>query len=504
MDSGKFKIVGRIDLDRYRNGIPHSHSARFRLMDAIVGDENGEYDLILFDKDKELDSCGISLIVGKNGVGKSYLFRAFVEFFVDFKWFSLSEPKRPYSNSRYKIISLRYILGPNEYEIIRIGHKFVAKINCVETSPNDIMIPNIVAAHFGLYDRFPIKKDRYDLNFYSYVGTKAAGNFISTNNIITHMLFSLCEDREVTVLKRIGKAFSKVGYDPKVTIKVKLKESEQITSFEKFKLYLEQHVESHSSFNASLFKRIRNFTLQQKKDLYNTYRVLRLHSEIVLDLNDYASFSKNRVYFSDAYLLKQLMLTSRMNYFFYRNSVGRDCNSLSSGEINMLATILSVASSIDGNPVLILLDEPELNQHPNWQMSIISQLFDIFGDFPCHMFIASHSHFLVSDLPDKKSVVIQMDYSEQGLIGRILPGNTYGWSAEQVLLEVFQTGTDRNMYLGNILGTLLDKIKNQELDISEVREQLDFLNHVSLNLKEIDPLKQIISSLNSAFKYPYD
>lgn len=495
------KIIGKIDLNLINKSPCMKLSTAFRLLDATVMDEKGDYDILLYDKNKDLDGCGISLIVGRNGVGKSYLFRAFIEFFVDFKWFVRSESKRPYSNSRYRIRRLRYILGAHEYEIIREGNGFITKIDENETSANDIFIPRIVAAHFGLYDRFPIKRDRYDVDFYSYVGTKAGGNFISTNNIITHMLFSLCEDREEKVVKRMAQAFSKVGYDPKVTIKIRLREADEINSFETFRFRLDMQLQSVSSsmFNASLLKKIGAYTLRQKKDLYNTYKKLKKSSEIVLNLNNYGSFEENRVYFSNVYILKQIQLISKLNYLFYSESIPRDCNSLSSGEINMLATIVSVASCIDDYPVLILLDEPELNQHPNWQMSIINQLYAIFGDFTNHLLIASHSHFLVSDLPGKKSVVLQLNYSDNGLISKILTESTYGWSAEQVLLEVFQTGTDRNMYLGNMIGTLLDKIKKRELDSASVKEQLEFLMSVSENLKDFDPLKKIITSLNKAF-----
>lgn len=499
MPSEQLKIVGRIDLNHLGENMRLQYLAKFRLLSAIVEDEKGKYELVLYDKDKDLVDCGITLIVGKNGVGKSYLFRALLEFFIDFHWFVQSDYKRPYSNSRYKILQLRYVLGRNIYEINRQRNSFVTKINDFETTPNDVIIPKIVTAHFGLYDRFPIKRDRYDVDFYNYVGTKAGGNFVSTNNIITQMLFSLCEDREEAVIKRISKAFSKVGYDPRMTIKVKLRDFSEITSFEKFKSHIEDHAKVSSSFNASLIRRIARYSIQQKKTLYNTYKRIKSNSEIILDLNNYEGFMDNRTMFSDIYLLKQLQFTSKLNIFFYRDSKELDCNSLSSGELNMLATIVSVASSIGSSPMLILLDEPELNQHPNWQMSIITQLYEIFGDFPCHLLIASHSHFLVSDLPGEKSVVIQMEYSKDGLVGKILPENTYGWSAEQVLLEVFQTGTDRNMYLGNMIGSLLDKIKNRELDRTAVKDQLEFLIKVSGNLKEFDPLKKIILSLDRAF-----
>lgn len=498
------KFAGSIDLNNLYPERLLPDYAKFRLLNAIVKDDKGNYDFVLFDDTKTCERCGISLLIGKNGVGKSYMLRAIIDFLIEFNHYINHSQKRSYKNSRYRILSLRYILGNHEYIITRETGKFLTKIDGFFTSSSDIVLPRIIAAHFGLYDRFPIKSERYDVDIYNYVGTKAGGNFISTNNIITQMLFSLCEDRHEIVIRRIVKAFSTAGYEPKVTIRVSLKDSDNISSFDKFLIQLEKQLNTSSSFYSSLFKKVENYTLVQKKNLYMTFKKIRKNGEIVLDLNDYDSFVEKREVFSVIYLLKQLKLTSKLNYYFYRKSEERDCNSLSSGEINMLATIVSVASNIDRYPALILLDEPELNQHPNWQMGIIDQLNELFGDYTCHLIIATHSHFLVSDLPGEKSSVIQMEYGNNGLIGRLLYEDTYGWSAEQVLLEVFHTCTDRNIYLANIIGLLLDKIKNQDIDKNKVKGELDFLNVVKDNLKDIDPLKHIILSLNRAFSYQND
>jgi len=135
-------------------------------------------------------------------------------------------------------------------------------------------------------------------------------------------------------------------------------------------------------------------------------------------------------------------------------------------------------------------------------MGIISLLNDVLRDFPCHFLIATHSHFLVSDLPMDSSSVIQMDYNkEQGLISRLIEEDTYGWSAEQILLQVFNTSTDRNIYFADIIGKLLERIKDNNISRDDVEKELMFIKRVSEHLHDIDPMKTISKTILDAFGY---
>ena len=52
------------------------------------------------------------------------------------------------------------------------------------------------------------------------------------------------------------------------------------------------------------------------------------------------------------------------------------CMDMSSGEFNMLATIVSVASVAEKN-VLVLMDEPEISLHLNWQQKLIETILEL-------------------------------------------------------------------------------------------------------------------------------
>lgn len=66
--------------------------------------------------------------------------------------------------------------------------------------------------------------------------------------------------------------------------------------------------------------------------------------------------------------------------------------------------------------LLILIDEPDLHLHLDWQRQYIAKLIDTFSTVPenikMHFIIATHSPFIISDLP--KENIIRMRKKEDG------------------------------------------------------------------------------------------
>ena len=167
----------------------------------------------------------------------------------------------------------------------------------------------------------------------------------------------------------------------------------------------------------------------------------------------------------------------------------------------MLSTVLSISAAANDPHTLVLLDEPELSLHPNWQMTLIDNLDRALADQVCHLLVATHSHMLVSDLPMKRSSVIQMEKDEKGnMYSTRISECTYGWSAEEVLLKVFKTATDRNRYFGERIGKLLEKMGNNTISPEEVKAELKELREISMHLSDIDPMKMILKTIVETYK----
>jgi hypothetical protein len=173
---------------------------------------------------------------------------------------------------------------------------------------------------------------------------------------------------------------------------------------------------------------------------------------------------------------------------------------MSSGEFAMLSTVLSISAAAGDSHTLVLLDEPEMSLHPNWQMTLIDNLDRALKDKSCHLLIATHSHMLVSDLPMNRSCVTQLEKNaEVGLCATPITVCTYGWSAEEVLLKVFKTATDRNRYFGERIGKLLEQMGNNTIRPEEVAGELRELQEISEHLSNVDPMKMILKTIVEAY-----
>jgi hypothetical protein len=118
-----------------------------------------------------------------------------------------------------------------------------------------------------------------------------------------------------------------------------------------------------------------------------------------------------------------------------------------------------------------------------------------------HFIIASHSHFLVSDLEEETSSIIGLtrDTATSPIKAEFIKKNTYGWSAEDVLYNIFKTPTTRNYYLANEIGDIIKLISAKEQNIEKIKKRVTELKQINVNLKEVDPLKDIVEKLIDKF-----
>jgi len=67
--------------------------------------------------------------------------------------------------------------------------------------------------------------------------------------------------------------------------------------------------------------------------------------------------------------------------------------------------------------IVILIDEPDLHLHLDWQKQYIQKLIDVFStldkNIKLHFIIATHSPFIISDLPTESIVVLDWNWKEE-------------------------------------------------------------------------------------------
>lgn len=124
-------------------------------------------------------------------------------------------------------------------------------------------------------------------------------------------------------------------------------------------------------------------------------------------------------------------------------------------------------------------------------MELLTNIFDHFHG--CHIVIASHSHLLVTDLPPERSTVITLQNRKKNIVSEIVDEPTFGWSAEDILLNVFGLPTSRNYYLSQILSKGLELLADHNRKKSELDSVKRQIKEYFPLMKDNDPLKSIAS-----------
>lgn len=508
-------LLDRLDLSQIPQKISKPSRVfrllRIRLMVAGIHEQHLDLESS-FAECKDLSRDQFSLLIGVNGVGKSTILRRIVDFFIDLEEYIQTKQFRSLRKQYIQITGVSYIANGEIYHIDKRTEEQGYDLNGAPVNVLNFPLPNIVASCFGIADKFPIKRtfsssakfNRYNTSLYSYVGSKATSNIFSTSTTLFQLLENVLHLKSAATISKVGKILNFIGYAGKLTLECRVSNSiKLIGDFEEFCSYL--HAELNKKTLNSFLNRFLVFTTQQKHSLYETYCHLVNNCKEgkdaylfnipfnVVSVLGYRDEARN------LYFLRQINLIRSVDCYLY-NQYGRIRSSeISSGEFNLLCTMVGALSASEYGNVLLLLDEPEISQHPNWQMQVIDLLNEGLQDCACHFLIATHSHFLVSDLPLHKSSVTYLYKNSDVMSSQKIEEETFGWSAEEVLLKVFKVPTARNVYLAKIVGGLLDNIANNTINKEKVVEQISFLKEVVSNMNDVDPMKKIILTIIDIF-----
>lgn len=444
-----------------------------------------------------------SVIIGCNGVGKSTLLKEMVDFFVDLHAYINNFKQKISSANKARLKGVKYHIDGVCCEVIRIGRTFLTKIDNKFLASKKLRVPTIVACNFGAFDKFPVQKvngssqTRYDVPYYKYVGAHVNGNMISSSAIAFRLLFALKENMDDRQRQNLSSILDFIGYDHTITLNysIVLKSKKNGSVYD----HVLQHVLKDKEYSKLTSEQRSN----KVKELYDFYKNKEFakqptcNYDIDIDQNSLAA-NEDLNYI---YKLKQYDLVQATSVVFYKNGKQIASEEMSSGEFAMLSMVLSISTAASDSHTLILIDEPELSLHPNWQMTIIDNLDRALKNQVCHLLIATHSHMLVSDLPMNRSSVSQWEKDKDGnLIANRIEENTYGWSAEEVLLKVFKTATDRNRYFGERIAKLLEQMGNDTITKEAVADELNELQEISQHLSEVDPMKMVLNTIIDAYK----
>ncbi|MDP3928914.1 MAG: AAA family ATPase [Bacteroidota bacterium] len=542
------KTINQYKSEKKQNPNSNNFSKMFRVTYLKLKDhpQLGNIELDLCD-DNELRFEGkpyTTVIIGPNGTGKSFILRTIAEIFRQFNEYKIS------NNNRINLpfgLHIRYYLNGDQYEIIsknlitfkRDGGKlynygyyknrptnlleytegFLKEIKSdFEIKLEDLVLPTKVLVSTGsIPDRFVFKNSAPE-DFYQYLGVRSTNSSSSTKSAVGKTISSLFNSsiKSMDFVINLKDLLIFLGFRESLTINYVTKINKLFFSgnlnSSNFIKYYEAWWESEFTYtNRKKENPIWSIPYYNSNFKNNPKAINELVEYINILINKPSFFKKkpkssskiieidilsNEVNQNDIAMLTHLENLDIINLKginFVKDANSLSIEDVSSGEYHLLLSMIRIFSIIKEDSI-VLIDEPEISLHPNWQMKYISFLKQVFANFhSCHFILTSHSHFIVSDLEGDSSKVIGLTRGLNQLI-EVVPLaknlNTFGWSAEEVLYSIFNVRSTRNSFLEYDLTKLVTMINRSSNEFSEIKRILKKVS--TLVLSENDPLKIII------------
>ncbi len=433
----------------------------FRLNQLVIRDHPilGALDLDFQTEDYNPTELFTSVIIGQNATGKSNILKVIVDIFRSFQLYQQDPEKIPnlgYSflirytvdNNVYMVATSYLVYQPCHKEGVRsyvyfrnLPPEMALNTKGINTPTllsefykpfniklSDLAFPSILlASSIMLTDKF----NSAETDFYKYLGVR---NPKSPSTAGTRTYIRKTTDYIIECLHRkdfqveLAGLFKFLNLDNSLAITYVPKYSKLFwtgdLTVERFHGHFENWKEAFGRasepWGIRAYRNIRESTriVSEIIDFLNALSSKIVHGDrgrkyVLYDIADRDSIQLDAKLIR---LLGQLDLISYPSLHLSRGHNQYDFVHSSSGETHFVSSFIGILSQIRGNG-LIVIDEPEISLHPNWQIEYIYFLRTIFTNYPsCHFVIATHSHFILSDLQQATSNVIALARSGNGKI----------------------------------------------------------------------------------------
>lgn len=473
-----------------------------------------------FCKRGDLDAANsiyTTVVIGENGIGKSYLLSALVDIFQYLD--ALKEGTDERKTTPLFRFDIKYVLNGNEYEFANFGeinhidyrHQMILNLHYRKNGENvrlsQMESPSsIIASTVTVNDKFLGRsKGRYR---YKGIRNEKSPSTTGTRTMIrktvTSLLYSL--DVKEGFREELVQLLLHLDLIPQIQLHygVRYKDvflDSNMTPDKLKDIYDHQEYYFHRRqtelWGTSNFQRIREDedklrTICRFLSKYTTNDVYENGINIEL-LDEGWRIMEDREAIE---LLSSLDILSFPTLKFFKSDQQFTFEESSSGETHLLCQLIGIMSDIEHNS-LILIDEPENSSHPNWQINYIGWLKNIFHAYSdCHFIIATHSHFVLTDLKPGDSDIIALERNQVGLHDIAKDINTYCWSVDDILYRVFHVRNTRNYVFEHKMFELFTMLEEADKHKKEIKELYTELKQYRVN--DDDPLNVLLKQAENA------
>jgi len=448
------------------------------------------------------NSDHLTAIIGRNGTGKSHLLSAIVDTFVGLE---LVASRRRNRLREMPLERLRYRIGDKTCELTRkMNGDCEASVNGAPVDLSEAPLPErIVALTITPFDKFHVPElssysiDPAQQSRYRYLGLRDRTNKASIENLLFRSLNSLFETSSNPAVKRarISRVFEFLDLVPKITVVYRVKISRDVAAAAAAgaDIMAPGVIKDRKIFHrASELLKSEEFS---ERELAHAITQVGERSDrgFIRLTADFGEAGVVDGFFAAFQGLRRSGFLQLRAVEVQQNSgVVTDLKRASSGQLGMATALLSLASEIqDGS--LVLIDEPEISLHPEWQVKYIGLLLDTFEAYEgCHFVIATHSPLVISELPPH-AVLISLDNPNSPPTTELA-----GQSADVLLAEAFQMISNGNLHVRDLLVQALRDAADGKAATQEFRDSVEHLARLTKDLPEENGIRTVVQGLSDA------
>lgn len=465
---------------------------------------------------KSNDEIYNTVIIGANGIGKSYILKVIIDIF-NYIHHRLLDSNDS-NNLPYRFKLTYYINGdkcvlssmPKGMEPVGRGERYNVYyyFNDHQTPLLKCKLPlRLIASSMTINDKFRAKSD----DFYKYNGIRNENspNTTGTRTLVRKTVNSIisCISYKNKFREELKCLLSKLGLQEKMTISYGMRHKE---------VFLKRNITP--DLLSDIFDNRKKYFPLRDTDIWGKTFFLKVKErpDKIKIITDFLSRVANKNFNRKRYVLEYdiidndeiiqdaeaIDLLSKLDILtfpsikVYKDYENYNFMDSSSGETNLLCQFIGILSAIQENS-LVIIDEPENSAHPNWQINYIGWLKEIFSQYnSCHFVLATHSHFILTDLQENNSTIIALEKSNGKLENIAENLNTFCWSVDDILYNVFHVRNTRNYAFETDIYELLNLVSRGQINTPLARDLVAKLSRYTLPGN--DPLKVILEKIQKS------